>query len=139
MNELDALIEAAHAVRKNAYAPYSGYSVGAAVLDSSGQIWVGCNVENISYGVCVCAERAALCRMVSEGALEVRAVAVSTLDGATPCGTCLQALAEFSGNPAEVEIVTVSATGSQVRYKLVELMPHCFISKVVNRTEKAKD
>ncbi len=128
------LIETAKRVRENAYAPYSGYRVGAAILDSSGQIWSGCNVENVSYGLCVCAERTALCKMVSEGQQELIAVAVVTKDGGTPCGMCLQSLLEFTKDPTRVDVITVSEQSNQVHYKLSDLIPHGFQTGDLKRT-----
>ena len=128
------LIETAKRVRENAYAPYSGYRVGAAILDSSGQIWSGCNVENVSYGLCVCAERTALCKMVSEGQQELIAVAVVTKDSGTPCGMCLQSLLEFTKDPTRVDVITVSEQSNQVHYKLSDLIPHGFQTGDLKRT-----
>jgi len=102
MNPLDAtmqqrLIDAATAVRANAYAPASKFLVGAAVLADDGRIFVGCNVENASYGLTICAERSAVSAAVAAGVRSLRAVAVMTdLDQpASPCGACRQVLAEF--------------------------------------------
>jgi len=130
----DLLFEAAIAARQNAYAPYSGYLVGAAIRDGAGIIWTGCNVENISYGLCVCAERTAVCKMVSDGGRELRAVAVATLDGGTPCGMCLQTLLEFSPDPRNVEIFAISDGGERIRYLLSDLIPHGFNSGNLKRT-----
>ena len=88
------LVSAARAVRLRAHAPYSRFRVGAAVLDERGRIHVGCNVENASYGLTVCAERNAVAAAIAAGAKRVRAVAVCTATGATPCGACRQVLAE---------------------------------------------
>jgi len=90
-----ALIEAAHAARAHAYAPYSKYAVGAAVLGKSGRIYPGCNVENVSFGLTVCAERVAVFRAIAEGEREIVALAVITENGGAPCGACRQVLAEF--------------------------------------------
>jgi len=129
-----ALIEAAISARQYAYAPYSAYSVGAAVLDSAGNMWTGCNVENVSYGLSVCAERSAVCKMVSEGQRELRAIAVATRDGGTPCGMCLQTLLEFAPDPHSVEVLTISESGNAIRYQLSELIPHGFNSSELKRT-----
>ena len=94
-NELRA---AARAAQKRAYAPYSGYFVGAALLASNGKIYSGCNVENATYGLTICAERTALVTMICDGELEPVAIQVVT-PGPTvgmPCGICRQALAEFA-------------------------------------------
>ena len=132
MNE--TLLQAAMIAQQRAYAPYSGYLVGAAILDTEGKIWTGCNVENISYGLSICAERTAVCKMVSEGIRSVRAVAVATRDGGTPCGMCLQTLLEFTSDPTLVEVFTVSASGENKRYLLSELIPFGFSSDDLKRT-----
>ena len=128
---VNQLIEAAKAVRQNAYAPFSEYQVGAAILGTDGQIWAGCNVEFVSYGLCICAERSALTKMVSAGGREIAAVAVVTRDGATPCGMCRQSLIEFAPDPTRVQIVTVNEIGESVHYTLQELLPYGFLSQEV--------
>jgi cytidine deaminase len=93
-----ALVEQAREVRKRAYAPYSNYQVGAALLGASGQIYTGCNVENAVYPEVICAERSAVVKAVSEGERDFVAIAVVTRDGGSPCGACRQVLSEFSPN-----------------------------------------
>src|SRR5208337_1176715 len=97
MNEQQrrALVDAALSARQMAYAPYSKFLVGAAVLTESGTIYVGCNIENASYGLTICAERVALASAVAAGNRAVAAMAVATVGGATPCGACRQFAAEF--------------------------------------------
>lgn len=92
------LFEKASKARKNAYAPYSRFKVGAALLAGSGRIYTGCNVENASLGLSICAERVALFKAVSEGERVYRQIAIcsSQKEGVTPCGACLQTLAEFA-------------------------------------------
>jgi len=96
---LETLLQEAHAVAQNSYSPYSGFKVGAALRLTSGEIVVGTNVENVSYGLTMCAERSALVRAVSEfgPGIRVAAIAVANLNGAAspPCGACRQMLAEF--------------------------------------------
>jgi cytidine deaminase len=94
----EALGEAALAVRRNAHAPYSGYAVGAALLVRSGRVFVGCNVENATFGLTVCAERSAVLQMIAAGEREPIALAVATRGptAAAPCGLCRQTLAEFA-------------------------------------------
>ncbi|HVL39836.1 MAG TPA: cytidine deaminase [Fimbriimonadaceae bacterium] len=128
------LLDAAEAVMARAYAPYSGYCVGAAIRDEKGRIWTGCNVENISYGVTICAERSALAALVSGGSALVTAVAVVTRDGGTPCGMCLQALLEFSPEPSSVAVYTASPGAPAKAWTLAELLPHAFRSDAVSRT-----
>lgn len=91
------LLDLADHARKHAHAPYSRYAVGAALLGRSGRVYLGCNVENASFGLSICAERTAVFKAVSEGECDFVAVAVVTPDeGATPCGACRQVLHEFS-------------------------------------------
>lgn len=125
------LIAVAVAARKRAYAPYSNYAVGAAIRGHDGRIWSGCNIENISYGLTVCAERVALGKMVSEGCRRLERIAVATEDGATPCGSCLQALREFGHNPDQVRVFLVSAAGDITERTLRELLPYGFASSNV--------
>jgi cytidine deaminase len=105
----NALLVAARDVRRHAHAPYSRFSVGAAVLDERGRIHVGCNVENASYGLTVCAERNAVAAAVAAGARHIRAVVVVTSTVASPCGACRQVLAELGG--AETEVVLAGPRG----------------------------
>ena len=124
------LINAALAARKNAYAPYSHYHVGAAILTEAGTIVRGCNVENASYGLCNCAERTAIFAAVAqEGAdMRVRACAVATDDGGTPCGPCRQVLAEFAPNGnAPLRVLLVDKNGTVAcETTLAELLPMPF-------------
>jgi cytidine deaminase len=122
---LQELVEAARAVREHAYAPYSAFRVGAAVLTSSGSIHVGCNVENASYGATICAERAAIFRMVASGETQIAAVAifVDDLEPAMPCGMCRQVISEFS---RDVHIVTVA--GDKTKHSTIQaLLPDAFV------------
>ena len=91
----DTLIQAAIAVRERAYAPYSNFRVGSALVTPDGQLFVGCNVENASYGLAICAERAAICAAVAAGHQQFAAVAVASSGGVSPCGACRQVLMEF--------------------------------------------
>lgn len=93
---LDRLVQDAKAVRDRAYAPYSGYHVGAAILTKRGTIFTGCNVENSTFGATICAERGAVMQMVASGETDPVACAVVTQDGGSPCGICRQVLAEFA-------------------------------------------
>lgn len=96
--KIDKLLAAATAARDRAYAPYSNFFVGAAVLSGTGNIYSGCNVENISYGLTICAERNAIFKMVSAGEREITAILIigNTGDILPPCGACRQVMAEFS-------------------------------------------
>ncbi len=115
------LLRAARGAAKNAYAPFSKLKVGAAVLTANGRIFAGCNIENSSYGLTICAERVAIFEAVSAGEREIAAVLVyaDTAKLTPPCGACLQVISEFSVNP---EIV-LSNGRSTKKYRLKELLP----------------
>jgi cytidine deaminase len=120
----DKLIDAARAAQRRAYAPYSNFHVGAALESEDGTIYTGCNVENASYGLTICAERAAICAAVTAGARKFRrAVVVSDVDPpAAPCGACRQVLAEFG---RELRIDGVGPTGT-VSWTIAQLLPAAF-------------
>jgi cytidine deaminase len=121
----DALLDAALAARAHAHAPFSNFRVGAAVEDSEGRIHTGCNVENATYGLTVCAERVAVWKAISEGVRKFRRVAVAAdTDVLTPpCGACRQILWEFCG---DVEIALVNPRGKVETHQLKELFPRPF-------------
>ena len=124
--QIDKLVAAAHEARRQAYAPYSRFAVGAAVLATDGRIFQGCNVENGSLGLTICAERAAVANAVVHGCRDFVAVAVATtFEGApvTPCGACRQFLMEF--NPL-LMIVCANDQGTRRIFRLDELVPHPF-------------
>lgn len=131
-----ALIATATAVRENAYAPYSNYRVGAALVDESDKVHVGANVENIAYGSTLCAERAAVLAMISAGGRHIQALAVVTIDGGKPCGACLQVIAEFA--TAETQIVSATPDGPTHVAPFPTFLPHGFNSKAVRRTLPAE-
>ena len=122
--EIDRLVEAATSVRAHARAPYSGFAVGAAVLSADGCIHVGCNVENASYGLSVCAERHAVAAAVAAGASGLSAVAVVTdlSPPASPCGACRQVLAEFGDFP----VILANLAGERRITSVGELLPNAF-------------
>ena len=121
----DVLVAKAREVQGKAYAPASKFLVGAALLTADGQVFVGCNVENASYGLTICAERSAICAAVAAGAREVQAVAVVTdlADPARPCGACRQVLAEFG---SAMEVVLVGSGAAVVTTTLDKLLPDPF-------------
>jgi cytidine deaminase len=121
---IDKLIDAARAAQGRAYAPYSNFHVGAALEGEDGTIYTGCNVENASYGLTICAERAAICSAVAAGARKFRrVVVVSDSDPpAAPCGACRQVLAEF-GRELRIEGIGPART---VSWTIAELLPAAF-------------
>ena len=123
-DQVQLLIQKAIEASKNAYCPYSKYPVGAALITECGHIFTGCNVENASFGVGTCAERTAMCKMVSEGYRTIKALACVTKDCGLPCGACRQFINEFSPN-----CIVISATiDGELKgiYRLPELLPHAF-------------
>lgn len=118
------LIELAQKAMKNAYAPYSGFRVGAAILTKSGKVYTGCNVENSSYGLTVCAERVAVFKAVSEGEKEFVKIAIvsSARKKTFPCGACRQVLYEFAD---ELEII-LEENGKIYKTTLKEIFPEGF-------------
>lgn len=127
-SQLIELLECAKKAREAAYAPYSKFAVGAALLAKNGKIYTGCNIENSSYGLSICAERAALFKAVSEQVTEFVAIAIvaDTKGPVSPCGACRQALAEFSPNL----VVLMSNLEKERKLKsLVELLPEAFTNQ----------
>ncbi len=123
----DALLDAALAVRQNAFAPFSHFLVGAALEDRNGRVHTGCNVENATYGLTVCAERVAVFKAISEGLRPGQfrriAIAADTDDLTPPCGACRQILWEFCG---DIEILMVNPRGATATFQLKELFPKPF-------------
>ena len=120
----DELVEAAKKARGSAYAPYSNYHVGSALLTSSGKVYLGANVENAAYPDSICAERVAVFKAVTEGERSFQAIAVVTRDGGTPCGSCRQVLAEFA---PDAQVVIANEKGEVTREATVsELLPGAF-------------
>ena len=120
-----ALMAEAVKARKRAYAPYSRFAVGAALLAKNGRVYLGCNIENASYGLTICAERNAVWKAVSEGVTDFAAIAVTARDGrgAPPCGSCRQVLHEFAPNAL---VYWRDARGRILKRKLTELLPNAF-------------
>lgn len=124
------LLDAARAAAALAYAPYSHFQVGAALEAEDGRLFTGCNVENASYGLSICAERAAVFSAVSAGCRKFKRLAIAAGTGAepaTPCGACRQVLAEFATPGMEILLVTLDQPDSFRRFLLSDLLPHPFI------------
>jgi len=121
------LLAAAELARENAYAPYSRFAVGAAVLGANGRMYAGCNIENASYGLSVCAERTAIFAAVSAGEKQIKSLAVVSggQQPSPPCGACRQVLQEFASSP-DVAVVLATTSGQQVESTLGELFPRPF-------------
>lgn len=128
---LDLLAKAERA-SKRAYAPYSNYHVGAAILTASGEIFSGANIENISYGATICAERTAIANMRTVGDHRIQVVAVHTPDHGWPCGICLQTIAEFAIDADSTKIVVPSENGFMEK-TLRELAPYLWSSDLVKK------
>jgi cytidine deaminase len=125
MSDDNKLIEAARAAREKAHAPYSNFRVGAAVRTKAGKIYTGCNIENASYGLTLCAERVAIFKAVSEGEHEFEAIAVvcDTEKLTPPCGPCRQIIWEFAG---DIPIILSNLTGNVERETAAKLLPRPF-------------
>lgn len=121
----DSLQAAALAARENAHAPYSKFRVGAALEDAGGRVHTGCNIENATYGLTLCAERVAVFKAISEGAREFRRIAIAAdTDTLTPpCGACRQILWEFCG---DIEMVLLNLRGQSEVVRLKDLFPRAF-------------
>lgn len=115
----DALVAQARQVREQAYAPYSHFPVGAALLGENGVVYTGCNVENASYGLTVCAERNAVACAVAQGVRRFAAIAIVTENGVTPCGACRQVLAEFA---PDLTVLLEDQAGARREYTMRELL-----------------
>lgn len=123
-SDIDNLIKEAEAAREKAIAPYSGFRVGAALMSVSGEIYKGCNIENPSLMMSVCAEKTALLNALTKGERIFKAIAIVSSDGkyCFPCGACCQMIFEFAGN---VEIFLAASAGIR-KYSITELLPHSF-------------
>ncbi len=125
MIDWEKLIDAAKNVRQNAYAKFSGFEVGAALLTKNGSIITGCNVENSSFSLTICAERAAVFKAVSEGYTEFKAIVVFSQSSppARPCGACRQVLFQFS---PDMEVLCANTEGDRDKFILPDLLPEGF-------------
>lgn len=120
------LLRAAKAVREHAYCPYSNFQVGSAILTEDGTVFIGCNVENRTFGLTVCAERVAALSAVAKGHRAIAAVAVvtDTEPPSPPCGQCLEVLTEF-GRP-DLAVLLANVQGASKEYRLSDFLPHPF-------------
>ncbi len=118
------LVARATAARNRAYAPYSRYTVGAAVLMEDGRIFEGCNVENAVYPLGLCAERVAIFKAISEGSRKIAAIAVVTANGGSPCGACRQVIREFGEETTPILVARPDGTFRE--WQLAELLPDSF-------------
>ena len=127
MYDYKLLMDKAKEASKTSYSPFSRFAVGASVLAKSGTIYTGCNVENSSFGMTICAERCAIFKAVSEGEREILAVAIYSpnTDDCNPCGACRQVMYEFQGDDNTVKIVTESM-GELIVRELSEYLPYGF-------------
>jgi cytidine deaminase len=128
-----ALVQAAAKARDRAYAPYSDYRVGAAVLAPNGAIFAGCNVENASYGLALCAERSAVAHLIAAGENRIVAVAVVTAgpEPGRPCGMCRQTLSEFAGDDLAIGLALPGDTLPRVVERLGDIFAHPFRGELV--------
>ena len=125
------LVAEAVKARNNAYVPYSKFKVGAAVLGADGNIYTGCNIENVSYGLTMCAERTAIFKMVSTGCTKFVAIAVSAGEKPTdsaPCGACRQVMGEFCHDITDTAVIMASAEGEYITETLQTVFPYPFLN-----------
>jgi cytidine deaminase len=132
----DTLIAKARKAQAAAYAPYSGFHVGAAVL-AGGKVYTGSNIENASFGLAICAERNAVAAAVLAGHRHIDAIAVATETDppTTPCGMCRQVLLEFTESPSKLRVIAVGPNGSRAEWTLAKLLPHGFTGKGLVKRE----
>ena len=135
---VETLIKRASQARENAYVPYSKFKVGAAVLNEDGEIYVGCNIENASYGLTICAERTAIVKAVSNGKKNLKAIAiVGDVEGGgvcMPCGTCRQVMAEFM-NSSDM-VICANIKGEYKIYSLLDMLPYAFTNKDLKASDE---
>ena len=129
----NALVDAARTVRLNAHAPYSGFQVGAALETPGGVIITGCNVENATYGLTICAERVAIVKAISEGQTKFTRIAIvaDTEAPTPPCGACRQILWEFGG---DLEIILANLHEVKAMYRLAQLLPLPFDGRLLRKS-----
>ncbi|MGC8842903.1 MAG: cytidine deaminase [bacterium] len=123
---LEGLLEIAKAASANSYSPFSHFPVGAAILTANHKIYSGCNVENSSFGLTICAERVAIFKAISEGEREFLALAIYSPVLSPPCGACLQVLSQFVSAPDDFLIISFDKEGKTKRWSLSQLLPFPF-------------
>ncbi len=128
----NTLIQKAFEAKKNAHPPYSNFHVGAALLTEDDKIYTGCNVENSTFGLTLCAERTAIFKAMSEGERKFKAIAIASdsPDYITPCGSCRQIIYDHCG---EIDIICSNGKGEYKVFKTSELLPHAFGDKDLNK------
>jgi len=136
--EAKKLIELAKQAREHAYAPYSHFKVGAALLTRSGKVYTACNIENASYGLTICAERVALFKAISEGEREFTKIAVvADVDGyCAPCGACRQVMREFG---KQIEVIMANLAGMYTVQTIDELLPGAFVAGDLQTAKEVKE
>lgn len=129
---MTSLLDAARTARMNAHAPFSHFKVGAALETSDGRVITGCNVENATYGLTICAERVAVFKAISEGHRDFRRIAIvaDTSDPTPPCGACRQILWEFGG---DLEVILGNLTSEKGVYRLKDLLPLAFDARLLRK------
>lgn len=134
-SERRELIDLANQARARAYVPYSSYPVGAALRTRSGRVYTGCNIENAAYPQCICAERVAVFKAVSDGEHEFEAIVVATENGGTPCGGCRQVLSEFGLDT--IVLIADSAGQLVMETRVADLLPGAFTPQHLPRKPEA--
>jgi cytidine deaminase len=131
------LAQSARAARKHAHAPFSGFRVGAALLGADGKVYAGCNIENSSYGLTICAERTALFKAVSQGARKFTAIAIVSDDAGftPPCGACRQVMMDLAG---DIDVVMADRRGRLLVRKASDLLPFPFTAEGLRRFQKGR-
>ena len=121
----EELVRQALAAMKFAYVPYSGFTVGAALLTKSGKVYLGCNIENAAYGLTICAERTAIFKAISEGHRDLKRIVIAgkSEDYCVPCGSCRQVMQEFA---PQMEVICLNGKGEAKHFALKELLPYGF-------------
>ncbi len=127
--EPNELVQMALKAMENAYVPYSGFHVGAALIADNGKVYTGCNIENASYGATICAERTAIVKAISDGARGIKAIAITSdsPEATMPCGICRQTLAEFCA--PDTPLYLSDRFGQYTAYVFKDILPHAFTQK----------